>query len=154
LKRLIVIALLLLFMVPGVQADPGLDTMNYKDYAYFLSENLGKPLLVNFWATWCPPCLRELPGLLNLRKKYGEDKLHMIGISLDYNRMNLVNFLGKVKFGYPICLALPDLPAQLRLRSIPKTILYDRNGKEVLNYEGFMPMERMDLWIQKAIEAK
>ena len=64
----------------------------------------GKVVLVNFWATWCPPCLKEIPGFIRLQEKYGKAGLQFVGISVD-NPEAVARFWQDMKINYPLLLA-------------------------------------------------
>ena len=64
----------------------------------------GKPLLINFWATWCAPCLRELPAIDQFHRQYKERGWQVVGLAID-GPTPVREFLGRVKIGFPIGLA-------------------------------------------------
>lgn len=64
----------------------------------------GKVLVINFWATWCPPCLKEIPGFIRLQEKYGKDGLQFVGISVDTPEA-VARFWQDMKINYPLLLA-------------------------------------------------
>src|SRR5690606_22268983 len=67
-----------------------------------LTQYLGKPLVLNFWATWCPPCVKEMPDLDALHQKY--PNIHFVGLAVDTVK-NIEKFLQKVQVGYPLLVA-------------------------------------------------
>ncbi|MDQ7969889.1 MAG: TlpA disulfide reductase family protein [Oxalicibacterium faecigallinarum] len=69
-----------------------------------LSSYQGKTLIVNFWATWCAPCVEEMPELVELQTEYSTDKLQVLGISID-SPNNVKEFAEKYKISYPLLLA-------------------------------------------------
>jgi thiol-disulfide isomerase/thioredoxin len=89
----------------------------------------GKVVLVNFWATWCPPCRAEIPDLIALQEKY-RDHLVIVGISEDEGSVDAVKrFVAEHKINYPIVMSTPQLrkifPAVMAL---PTTLVLDRDG--------------------------
>jgi thiol-disulfide isomerase/thioredoxin len=89
----------------------------------------GKVVLVNFWATWCPPCRAEIPDLIVLQEKY-RDHLVIVGISEDEGSVDAVKrFVAEHKINYPIVMSTPQLrrifPAVMAL---PTTLVLDRDG--------------------------
>ena len=64
----------------------------------------GKVILLNFWATWCPPCLREIPDFIELQEKYGEQGFQVIGIAVD-NEEDVREYMDEVKINYPIIIS-------------------------------------------------
>jgi len=96
-----------------------------------LSSLKGKVVILDFWATWCPPCRMEIPGFVELKKKYG-DKIEIVGISVDNREADVKNFYAKNKMNYPVAMATKEViekyNAIYRLMYIPTTFIIDRNG--------------------------
>jgi len=96
------------------------------------SEQLkGKVVVVDFWATWCGPCRVEIPGYIEMQKKYGKDGLMIVGVSLDQAGPEVVKaFADKFKINYTIVMG-DDAVAQSfgGVEAIPTTFLIDRTGQ-------------------------
>ncbi len=104
-----------------------------KDYIGNLisSEDLkGKYVLINFWAPWCVPCVKEMPDLAEIHKEYGGDKIRVISINCDENYKNFLTTISKLQM---IWTNIPYDPAMIakfgNFRSIPQVFLMDRAGK-------------------------
>jgi peroxiredoxin len=91
----------------------------------------GKVVLVNFWATWCPPCLKEIPDLETLYGRFKDQGLVILAIS-DENAGKVEPFVAKHNMTYPV-FADPkrEVIDQFSIEGIPKSFVYDRNGKLV-----------------------
>ncbi len=94
----------------------------------------GKVLVVDFWATWCGPCRSEIPGYVALQKKYGRDKLVIVGVSVDQQGPAVVKeFIEKFKIDYQIVMADDAVVAafggEQGIDAIPTTFIIDRDGK-------------------------
>lgn len=93
----------------------------------------GKVLLIDFWATWCRPCLAEMPHVQEVYRKYNEKGFEIVGISLDRNRSSLDSYLESNKIPWPQYFDGKywnnDIVQQYGVRSIPATFLIDREGK-------------------------
>jgi thiol-disulfide isomerase/thioredoxin len=97
-----------------------------------LSAHRGKWVLVNFWATWCPPCLAEMPDLLGLYNAHRDKDLVVIGVSLDSTRESVVEFVTKMGITYPIVVGDYKMAAQIgNIDALPTTYLFDPTGKPV-----------------------
>jgi thiol-disulfide isomerase/thioredoxin len=92
----------------------------------------GKVVLLNFWATWCPPCRAEIPDLVGLDETYRDKGLAIVGVSVDISTAEVVGvFLRYNRMSYPNILDSDDRLAALYggIHSIPKTFLIDKKGR-------------------------
>jgi len=91
----------------------------------------GKVVVIDFWATWCPPCRAEIPGYVELQKKYGKDGFVIIGVSLDQAGTDVVKaFAGKNAVNYPMVMGTDAVVAAFGgVEAIPTTFLIDRTGQ-------------------------
>ncbi|MBZ0202443.1 MAG: TlpA family protein disulfide reductase [Ignavibacteria bacterium] len=102
-----------------------------------LSDYKGKVILINFWATWCPPCRKELPDLSQISTDYKDKDFKMIGVSIDDNQEVLNNFLKTNKLSYTVLYEPNELVAKYMTTSgqnqnvVPQSYLIDKNGKVV-----------------------
>lgn len=100
------------------------------------SEHRGQVVLVNFWATWCPPCRMETPGLVSLANEYRPKGVEFVGVAMDDpGDINSVRkFVSSYKIPYPILLPTDNLTSQID--SLPTTFLMDRQGRIAKTYVG------------------
>lgn len=103
-----------------------------------------KPLLVNFWATWCPPCVQEMPELSLLQQQLGVNTLQIIGIGID-TPSNLREFAARTPVSYPLYVGGMDgteLTRQFgnQAGGLPFTVLIDANGSVRQVYRGRLKM--------------
>lgn len=98
----------------------------------------GKVMIIDFWATWCPPCRAEIPGFVELQKKYKEKGLVVIGISLDQQGPEVVqSFMKEYKINYPVVMATEKVSEDFGgIESIPTTFIIDRKGNIVSKHVG------------------
>jgi thiol-disulfide isomerase/thioredoxin len=91
----------------------------------------GKVVVVDFWATWCGPCRVEIPGYIELEKKYGKDGFAIIGVSLDQAGPEVVkDFISKNGINYQVVMGDEAVTAAFRgVEAIPTTFLIDRAGQ-------------------------
>lgn len=98
----------------------------------------GKVVLVNIFASWCPPCRDEIPGLINIRKNFNEDQLVVLGISVDREPKALANYIGEMHMNYPVLLATGDFIQRIQVRAVPQLLIYNKQGELVFNHQGLM----------------
>ncbi|WP_420573002.1 TlpA family protein disulfide reductase [Kordia sp.] len=94
----------------------------------------GEIVLVNFWATWCPPCVAEMPSLNELYKDYG-DKIKFVFVAND-NLKSVTAYLKKNEYDLPVYYTSEKAPAEIYSNSIPATFLIDDHGKIVMKEIG------------------
>jgi cytochrome c biogenesis protein CcmG, thiol:disulfide interchange protein DsbE len=105
--------------------------------AWSLADQKGKVVLVNYWATWCPPCRAELPELANVARQYSGRPFAMVGISVDEGGPEAVRKLVTAEgLPYPILLPAADSAIISSLDAIPTTLLIDRHGRIANRYRG------------------
>lgn len=91
----------------------------------------GKVVLIDFWATWCQPCKKEMPGYQQLVDKYGSRGFVVIGFKFDVMRdtENPIQFARKIGVNYPLAVASEDIKQKFGdVPGLPTTMLYDRQG--------------------------
>lgn len=122
-----------------------------KGATHNLADYKGKWVLVNFWATWCPPCLEEIPDLINLHEAYKDNKLAVIGIAVDYqNPKQVIEFANNMFITYPIVLGNAKINAQIgQIRGLPTTYLYNPEGKLVASNVGVLTRDAVEKYISK-----
>jgi thiol-disulfide isomerase/thioredoxin len=124
---------------------------------FLLSEidrHKGKVVVLNFFATWCAPCREEIPGLVNLRRRYPVDKVAILGLSLDEDQALVPPFVGKYGINYPVKMASVDILRMFNIRSVPHNTVYDAAGRLVANQPGLIAEEDFKAAIDQLLERK
>ncbi|MBI1927473.1 TlpA family protein disulfide reductase [Candidatus Poribacteria bacterium] len=107
----------------------------------------GHVLIVDFWATWCPPCVKEIPDFIELYKQYKDKQLTILGISVDANQKDVEKFIAEKNIPYPIIMVNEEIRAAFEkalgkpIRGVPTTLIFDREGKIVSVHEGYTKKE-------------
>jgi thiol-disulfide isomerase/thioredoxin len=145
-----IIALLLLCLPfsPGCAADFLLEDMRGKTHR--LGDYRGKWVLVNLWATWCPPCLNEIPELNSLHDAHKDSDLVVIGIAMDSGSSSKVaSFAETHGISYPVVMGDYEMIKQIgKLRVLPTSYLYAPNGKQVSYQDGEVTRESIETYIK------
>ena len=115
-----------------------------------LSDYRGKWVLVNFWATWCPPCLDEIPDLIALHNAHKDTDLVVIGVALDYaSSKSVVEFAAQNDIPYPVVLGDHKMAAQVgEVEALPTTVMFDPTGKPVGHQEGTVTQKSVEEYIK------
>jgi peroxiredoxin len=110
----------------------------------------GKVVILDFWATWCPPCREEIPHLVNLQAKYRDQGLAIVGLSLDAGGARDVKpFAEEHDVNYTMLIANEEVAkAYGNITSIPTTFVIDRDGKIVRRFIGYTAPEVFEQAIQ------
>jgi thiol-disulfide isomerase/thioredoxin len=114
-----------------------------------LDDYRGRWVLVNFWATWCPPCLEEIPDLVELYE--GRKKVMVLGIAMDYrDRETVLKFADQMFMSYPVVLGDQSVSAQFgKLQGLPTTYLYGPDGKLAATRVGPVTREAIERFIDE-----
>ncbi|HOJ02385.1 MAG TPA: TlpA disulfide reductase family protein [Bacteroidota bacterium] len=123
----------------GKQAPP-FSLENTEGKTVKLEDLKGKVIVLNFWATWCPPCRAEIPDFIKVYDKYKSKGVEILGVSLDHKGWEVVRpFVKSNKINYPVLLGDQRIAqAYGNIRSIPTTFIIDRKGKVVDQHVGAM----------------
>lgn len=96
----------------------------------------GDVVLLSFWATWCEPCLAEMPAFNEWQKQYGSHHFQVIGVSMDDAPANVVSTVARLKLNYPVIMGDEHLAAAYGgILGLPVTFLIDRDGRVQARYE-------------------
>ena len=111
-----------------------------------LSDYKGKVVLINFWATWCPPCRAEMPDLVRLQREHGKEGLQIIGVTYPPEKKERVRrFARNLKVNYPIILGTRELKARFSSdETLPLTVVINRDGKVSDIISGILLRQEID----------
>jgi len=159
LLKLTAVALCLAFAQPRVYAlDQGEKAPNFALKTYDgktveLKKLEGKVVVVNFWATWCPPCRAEIPGMVEVYGKYKSKGLEIVGVSLDRGGWNQVKpFVQKMNIPYPVVMDDGKLLDQYGgIDAIPTTFIVDRKGNIVKKHIGYYSKESFEAQVKSLL---
>jgi thiol-disulfide isomerase/thioredoxin len=126
-----------------------LPEVNYVDVqgvAYTPASLTGKIVIVNFWATWCKPCQKEIPDFSKTYEKYREKGVVFLGVMTDEpDDDTLLNFRSDYNMSYPVVRANSDILVSYNYpSSLPTTFVFDRGGKQILSRIGAVSERELD----------
>ncbi|MBU2928346.1 TlpA family protein disulfide reductase [Winogradskyella psychrotolerans] len=104
------------------------------DTSLNFNETKGKVVLINFWATWCPPCIAEMPSLQDLYTDYGDKAVFLFVTHDDFEKVE--QFKSKNQFTFEVFNALTPPPSELSVHTIPRTFIINKNGDIVVDESG------------------
>lgn len=136
-----IVILLTMFSTIVAAAELALDfsgTELRDERTIHLADYRGKVVFIDFWASWCPPCLLSLPAYEKMRKEIDSEEFEIIAINVDEQTQDGLDFLEDHPVSYPM-LADPegDIGIPYGIRSLPMSFLVDRNGLIVQSYRSF-----------------
>ncbi|MBL1276121.1 MAG: TlpA family protein disulfide reductase [Ectothiorhodospiraceae bacterium] len=113
--------------------------INLKDFR-------GRVVLLDFWATWCPPCRRSFPWMDEMHSRYEEDGLTIIAVSVDKKRDLIERFIQQMDPAFTVAHdPTGDIARSYRLRAMPTSYLIDREGNLVTSHMGFRSRDKVKL---------
>jgi peroxiredoxin len=124
--------------------DFTLKDINGRDVA--LTDYKGKVILLDFWATWCAPCKIEIPGFVELYKKYKSSGFVVLGVSMDDDPAAVKPFSQKLKMNYPVLFGAgrDDLQNAYPSPGLPTSFIIDRDGRICAQHTGFASKEQFE----------
>jgi len=111
----------------------------------------GKVAVVDFWATYCVPCVQEIPSFNALHREFGPKGVAVLGVSMDDDKPTVEQFLKKHPMDYPVALGAQDLMNKFNIDGLPVTLVFDRAGKLVKRFEGFAEEAALQAAVRQAM---
>jgi thiol-disulfide isomerase/thioredoxin len=147
--RTLLAACFLLFSLGAASNEFTLEDIQGK--THHLADYRGKWVLVNFWATWCAPCLDEIPELISLHDAHQNKDLLVIGIAMDSgSRKKVADFVGAHGMSYPVVMGDRKITAQIgAVDVLPVSYLYNPKGEQVSYQAGELTRASVEAYIKK-----
>lgn len=135
MKKFIFLLIFCLLPFTSLAADE-IQTLDKAGLANLLRKNDGKVIMLNFFATWCPPCRVELPELVKLREAYPENEFMLVGLSVDEDKSAVMPFVKTAGVNYPVYLAGRNITDEFKITSVPHNTFYSKSGEMVISEPG------------------
>ncbi len=143
-RRLLVISLIVTAVLAGCtrKSDPGqaadFTLQDLSGKSVKLSDYKGKVILIDFWATWCPPCVASIPGIEKIHKGYKDKGLVVLAVSLDDGGWDSVkSFVAEKGISYPVLKGTEEVSSQYQVRTIPMLLIVGKDGRITKRYLGY-----------------
>jgi thiol-disulfide isomerase/thioredoxin len=125
-----------------------LKDLNGKDVS--LSDFKGKKVLLNFWASWCRPCISEMPDIQKLYNETKDSDLVILAVNLGEDKATVKSFTDINKYNFTVLLDLEEIAGrQYTISAIPTTFFIDKEGNIVSTVKGAITLEKMKMYISK-----
>jgi peroxiredoxin len=146
---------------PLCDANPKIANLNFtlqdmNGKTFNLASQKGKVIVLDFWATWCPPCKVEIPWFVEFQTKYGSQGFTVVGVSVDDPMASLKPFADKFKMNYPVVVGadrddIKGPKAYGPMWGLPKTFVIGRDGKICKTHVGFSQKETLEKQIKSLL---
>ena len=155
IKKSWLLSLLAIFLLSLSSVSAAANNFVLKDMAgkkHTLSEYKGKWVIVNYWATWCPPCLEEIPDLVALYDSRKNKDLVILGVAFDYqSAKEVTDYVNDMLISYPIVLGDDDVMKQIGFSDVlPTSYIYNPRGELIKTKHGLVTKQYLDNLLKPA----
>lgn len=141
--------LLAIFTATSIAAQPSMEFVDLEGNSHSLEDYRGKWVVINYWATWCPPCLEELPELVHFHESRKDDTAVVLGFNMErISTASLSAFVEDNLITYPVVPVSEDVPPIGAIPGLPTTYLIDPTGKTVAMQVGQVTADMLNNYIE------
>ncbi|MAP80785.1 MAG: thioredoxin [Aequorivita sp.] len=128
----------------ATKADFNLHLVNSKGERVAMEQFRGKVIFINFWATWCPPCVAEMPSINKMYNSIDTDKIEVLMVSVDQKFEKAIKYRDKNNFNFEVYAPVAAIPAMYETNSIPTTYIINSKGELIFTHYGMADYNRQD----------
>lgn len=128
----------------ATKADFNLQLVNSKGENVSMEQFRGKVIFINLWATWCPPCVAEMPSINKMYNDIDKDKVEVLMISFDRKFEKAVAYKKRNSFDFEVYAPIAAMPRMYESQSIPTTYIINSKGELVFTHKGMADYDRQD----------
>lgn len=154
MKKIAPLLLFAVLLIAGQCQAAQIEEISQPALANLINQNSGKVIFINFFATWCAPCKKEAPELVKLRNAFPEDKLLIIGLSVDEDRDVVPQFLKAAEVNYPVYFAADDVISSYGITSVPHNVFYSPSGEMVISETGMSDVDMLSTIVNELLATK
>jgi len=153
--RVFALFVLFVFSAPLLAMQVDLELTDLDGRTFKLSDYRGKWVVLNYWATWCPPCLEEIPELVHFHENHKDDDAVVIGIDMEMLQLEVLKeFVDDYFMTYPVVPLVAGMPAFDNVENFPTTYLIDPNGVAVVKHVGPVTVDAIEKFIKDYVPEK
>jgi peroxiredoxin len=141
----------LLLLTGGAAANPDFTLLDLDGKTHRLSDYRGKWVVVNYWATWCPPCLEEIPELVDFHDRHKDLDAVVLGVNMEQVTLDkLRQFVEEYFISYPVLPGTPSMATVGPVRGLPTTYLVAPDGRVVARQVGGITAAGIETFINNS----
>ncbi|NDJ87191.1 MAG: TlpA family protein disulfide reductase [Chloroflexi bacterium] len=131
--------------VPSLTTAPEFEALTLENERLAIDPLLNRPVVINFWATWCVPCVIEMPRLEDAHQKYQARGLLVVGVNVGEDRATVAPWIAEHDVSFPIVLdRFGELEQAYEVRGYPTTFFVDRQGRVQKTVQGLLSEDELD----------
>lgn len=146
--------LCLCLLLPAAALAAEIQALDKAALDKILESNRGKVIMLNFFATWCPPCRVELPELVKLRDAYPDSEFMIYGLSVDEDKSAVPAFIEMAGVNYPVYMANKDITDSYNITSVPHNTFFTKDGKIIISEPGMAETGVLKKVVNDLLEGK